>query len=1043
MNLYDLVNPLTFAEAKASAKKSQDKDLYKTTKYADTRNAIDAARKEYPGANDVEALAAHSWKTDQLNQQQQQQIDQLQKQEKDLYKQIDATNKFVQDKERRFQDFTQKVAGMDLTPPEQARAAQDIERGEEPKVTQKPKDLFNPVTGTPKASTKPAQTRTAPTFIVPRTSSTAAEPQQTQQTAQEPTAQATQEPTASPALGQMANQLTQTPGRVVSPTQQLAQYQIPPATNWAANQPTVQPKPTTGAGKVKDLGTARQQKAASLLNLVGGQKVAEAVNPTPFVKQVADDNLQKFVNAYVANHDTVDIESPGSLIPIKIKRKQIKGVMDILSAMPNSETKKTLVLNLFGNPSYLLQFIHEYLTNKGAYVKPVSDPSQGELEEGGMKDLAIQGRAVPNAAGYHTVCKRVGADWVPIKSHESHDLAQRHAQAIKNKYPGMQIGVRDPANKYTMVGLEEDSWHGAGNDWSSEQDQWAHESADPVIALTGVDEDSSDFMANDSASPIGGNMKFENDDGDWYDDPDPTHHVVVKPQARVAANQPMKFPPELYDILARLPADQRADAIADWKRKHGVTEGYQDFKKVEPYAVCLAGKPVKQFDYYEQARQFHDNWKKKLYREGNKEKADKITLMPILDEAGSPAQQAAIAVAMKKAGKKPKQADEAYTPSPAKPFRNPRGFNKQGTGVGNKLADLNRKEWEEKKKKEQGVAEGAGKQLSVQQLATISDAALDSAYGYGRSQPGNTFGWQANLKSAAFAKQMIDKGITDVESISDAIHKGWNVTAQAFVKNPMMFDDSKTMAPEKLQAKVAQRQKLMTQQYAQLPEDEKEKDRVVARAMLQAITGGQQGVTEAVNPALANLTPDEIKGIGMMIQNGYDIPTIIRIFDNKPTAEQITAIAMANMQQSVAEGSEPEGSTFKNSLHTIIRVATHLEKQMGDSENFPEWESEMIGSVKDQMVKIMNYEISKKEQQGVAEAETDYSKRRQREKDVDAGKTVAKQRTSKMTDYQKRRAQQKREMELGENTNYWAKLQNERNTKLNSLVDELKESIKK
>jgi len=68
----------------------------------------------------------------------------------------------------------------------------------------------------------------------------------------------------------------------------------------------------------------------------------------------------------------------------------------------------------------------------------------------------------------------------------------------------------------------------------------------------------------------------------------------------------------------------------------------------------------------------------------------------------------------------------------------------------------------------------------------------------------------------------------------------------------------------------------------------------------------------------------------------------------------------------VAEGLEQEGSTFKNSLHTIIRVATHLERQMSDDENFPEWESEMIGSVKDQMVKIMDYEISKKEQ-GVAE----------------------------------------------------------------------------
>ena len=133
------------------------------------------------------------------------------------------------------------------------------------------------------------------------------------------------------------------------------------------------------------------------------------------------------------------------------------------------------------------------------------------------------------------------------------------------------------------------------------------------------------------------------------------------------------------------------------------------------------------------------------------------------------------------------------------------------------------------------------------------------------------------------------------------------------------------------------------------------------------------GVAEAVNPALANLTPDEIKGIGMMIQNGHDIPTIIRIFDNKPTAEQITAIATANMQQGVAEGFEPEGSTFKNSLHTIIRVATHLEKQMDDDENFPEWESEMVGSVKDQMVKIMNYEISKKEQQGVAEGTGDDS----------------------------------------------------------------------
>ena len=139
---------------------------------------------------------------------------------------------------------------------------------------------------------------------------------------------------------------------------------------------------------------------------------------------------------------------------------------------------------------------------------------------------------------------------------------------------------------------------------------------------------------------------------------------------------------------------------------------------------------------------------------------------------------------------------------------------------------------------------GANQQLSIQQLATISDEALDNAYHYGRSSPGNTFGWQANLKSAAYAKQVIDNGVTDIEAISDAIHKGWNVTAKAFVQNPDQFDDTeKLKAAGKLEAKLQQRAKLMNIGYNQLPDDEQEKDRVVARALLQAMKG-QQGVSE-------------------------------------------------------------------------------------------------------------------------------------------------------------------------------------------------------
>ena len=60
---------------------------------------------------------------------------------------------------------------------------------------------------------------------------------------------------------------------------------------------------------------------------------------------------------------------------------------------------------------------------------------------------------------------------------------------------------------------------------------------------------------------------------------------------------------------------------------------------------------------------------------------------------------------------------------------------------------------------------------------------------------------------------------------------------------------------------------------------------------------------------------------------------------------------------------EKEGQTLKNSLHTIIRVATHLDKELSVRDNFPEWVSEKIGAVKSNMVTVMDYLISAKEMQ--------------------------------------------------------------------------------
>ena len=122
---------------------------------------------------------------------------------------------------------------------------------------------------------------------------------------------------------------------------------------------------------------------------------------------------------------------------------------------------------------------------------------------------------------------------------------------------------------------------------------------------------------------------------------------------------------------------------------------------------------------------------------------------------------------------------------------------------------------------------------SVEQLAHISDKALDDAYHYGRSTPGANFGWMANVQSAKAAKRLIDAGETDIEKISDAIHQGWNVTAAADYKGKLQLD---TPTPDEKKLK---RAKLAMQSYSQLPEEEKEKDRVVARALLQAIKGDQ------------------------------------------------------------------------------------------------------------------------------------------------------------------------------------------------------------
>jgi len=99
-----------------------------------------------------------------------------------------------------------------------------------------------------------------------------------------------------------------------------------------------------------------------------------------------------------------------------------------------------------------------------------------------------------------------------------------------------------------------------------------------------------------------------------------------------------------------------------------------------------------------------------------------------------------------------------------------------------------------------------------------SDAALDARYGYGRATGDkHSFGRAANRASAAASLRAIRRGErsgsgTSREAGADAVHRGWADTART----------STDQTPEKKERRTG----LANTPYSDLPDDEKEKDRV-------------------------------------------------------------------------------------------------------------------------------------------------------------------------------------------------------------------------
>ena len=220
--------------------------------------------------------------------------------------------------------------------------------------------------------------------------------------------------------------------------------------------------------------------------------------------------------------------------------------------------------------------------------------------------------------------------------------------------------------------------------------------------------------------------------------------------------------------------------------------------------------------------------------------------------------------------------NEEYTPAPVKPPRSPQGFNKQGTGLGNKLADLNRKEWEEKKKKEQGV----------------NEAARD-----------------------------VEKTIRSVMSQVFVDGGGGNLSYMIELKAPTM-------------------------------------------------TALRAKYHDDLNAMLTQASPKELAQAAKELSSAF--------------GQGVTEVA-------------PPGAKAE-------RMVKHIKKSLSKD-----------GHLSDKDKAIAYATTWKAHNDGkVEEAQTDYQKRRQRERDIDAGKPVSRQPKNPQTDYAKKRAQDKRDMELGE-----------------------------
>jgi hypothetical protein len=456
----------------------------------------------------------------------------------------------------------------------------------------------------------------------------------------------------------------------------------------------------------------------------------------------------------------------------------------------------------------------------------------------------------------------------------------------------------------------------------------------------------------------------------------------------------------LSDVEYNQYADEQEEEDDDWyDDQEDTLEGWSNKMVAQrtgqaptPYSVYIKGKEWKSFADDDHAENIANKLRAKFKQEGKDPSV--ITIAPTGYDKGM---------------------EEAYTPSPAKPFRSPRGFNKQGTGLGNKLAQLSRAEL-----------------ANIQPSTGTPVPAKDFARGVLKDLK------KVNVKEAF---------IRDGADWDDALRE-LNVFNDVFLSPDIQDTHEYTRDPEWQDlAKMIRNSARVQEIYGQLkkfanlgvkltsPEVERLDSLVwdgggdMDIDRLKDLYAHQLGAVAALLKTRVQNNTKSGQTIHEVDEEQWDSGEDVTVTqDDQSTTYQYKGCKFAVV------GEEAQGEAWWYEPGDTWREADHYNYVYDESKGINRFYNEDGQNVfnlsatnqnkVEQFVKAKakdfvstmaaQRDLPTMHEQGVAEVATDYSKRRQRERDVDAGRPVARQRQPKMTDYQKRRAQDKKDMALGE-----------------------------